>query len=42
MTDGTSNTILHVEAADSAAVEWTKPGDWTQDAKDPLKALLGQ
>jgi hypothetical protein len=41
ITDGTSNTIMIVEAADAAAVEWTKPGDWTPDEKEPLKALIG-
>ena len=28
ITDGTSNTILVVDAGDSAAVAWTKPDDW--------------
>src|SRR5262249_26430972 len=37
--DGTSNTILIVDAADDRAVTWTKPDDLTYDAKDPLKGL---
>jgi hypothetical protein len=39
ITDGTSNTILIVDAADDQAVEWTKPDDLKYDAKDPLKGL---
>jgi Protein of unknown function (DUF1559) len=39
--DGTSNTIMFVEAADGAAIEWTRPGDWTPDAKEPTKGLIG-
>ena len=27
--------------ADAAAIEWTKPGDWTPDTKEPTKALIG-
>lgn len=38
-TDGTSNTILTVEANDDQAVIWTKPQDWDFDANDPLKGL---
>src|SRR5262249_19432677 len=34
--DGASNTILLVDAADSAAVPWTKPADLKYDASDPL------
>jgi hypothetical protein len=41
ITDGTSNTIVLVEASDALAVEWTKPVEWTPDASDPLKGLLG-
>jgi len=37
--DGTSNTILAVQAADDAAVIWTKPDDLTIDPKDPLRGL---
>ena len=38
-TDGTSNTILLVEAKESNAVVWTKPEDLEVDMKEPLKAL---
>ena len=39
ITDGTSNTILVVEAHPDAAVDWTKPDDLMIDFKDPLKGL---
>ncbi len=39
--DGTSNTVMVVEANDAAAVEWTKPDDLTVDPKEPLKGLIG-
>jgi hypothetical protein len=39
--DGTSNTILLVEANDDAAVDWTKPEDLAVDPKNPFKGLLG-
>jgi len=39
ITDGTSNTILIVEAADSHAVPWTKPEDLKVDEKEPLAGL---
>jgi hypothetical protein len=39
--DGTSNTILAVEASDSAAVIWTKPDDLVPDPDNPVKSLLG-
>src|SRR5262249_45457273 len=39
ITDGTSNTILIVEAAE--AVEWTKPADLPYDPKKPLPKLGG-
>jgi hypothetical protein len=39
ITDGTSNTILLVEAADSHAVEWTKPEDLNVSSKNPLAGL---
>jgi hypothetical protein len=38
--DGTSNTILLVEAAESSAVIWTKPDDLEIDEKDPKKGLF--
>ena len=39
VTDGTSNTILFVDAADDAAVVWTKPDDLAYDPKVPEKGL---
>ena len=39
VTDGTSNTVLAVEA-EGAAVEWTKPADLPVDPKQPLKGLV--
>jgi prepilin-type processing-associated H-X9-DG protein len=40
-TDGTSRTILVVEAAPERAVPWTKPGDWSPDLSDPTVGLGG-
>jgi hypothetical protein len=40
--DGTSNTIMVVEAADESAVPWTKPDDFEYDVKAPAKGLIGQ
>lgn len=42
ITDGTSNTILFVEAAPSAAVIWTRPDDLAVDRQTPRKGLTGQ
>jgi Protein of unknown function (DUF1559) len=39
ITDGTSNTIMIVEADDAHAVIWTRPDDWAVDLDDPLKGL---
>ena len=39
VTDGTSNTILFVDADDDSAVVWTKPEDLTYDPKAPAKSL---
>jgi hypothetical protein len=39
--DGTSNTIMIVEANDEQAVEWTKPDDWSFAMENPT-AGLGQ
>lgn len=39
--DGTSNTLLVVEAADSKAVIWTKPDDLDFDEKNPTAGLVG-
>ncbi len=40
ITDGTSNTIMIVEADDSRAVYWTQPEDYTVDAKNPFAGLV--
>ena len=40
-TDGTSNTILAVEAHRDSAVIWTKLDDLAVDFKNPLKGLKG-
>ena len=40
--DGTSNTIMVVDANAEAAVPWTKPDDLLVDLKQPLKGLEGQ
>ena len=37
--DGTSNTIILVEADADEAVEWTKPDDWRFDPNDPTRGL---
>ena len=37
--DGTSNTILVVEAGADKAVPWTKPADLEVDLEDPFKSL---
>ncbi len=39
--DGTSNTILIVEAAPDRAVEWTRPDDWQFDPQNPNQGLIG-
>lgn len=39
--DGTSTTLLVVEADDSEAIEWTKPDDLEWDYDDPAKGLGG-
>ena len=41
VTDGTSNTILFVEADDDHAVTWTAPDDLAYDPKEPMKGLGG-
>jgi uncharacterized protein DUF1559 len=40
--DGTSNTILVLEANPKAAVVWTKPDDLVMDSADLMKDLRGQ
>src|SRR5258707_12463567 len=39
--DGTSNTILLVEANDDSAVIWTKPDDLIVDMTKPMKPVAG-
>ena len=39
--DGTSNTIMLVEAPDEASVGWTRPEDFPVDAAEPVKKLVG-
>ena len=39
--DGTSNTIMAVEASDPAAVIWTKPDDLVPNADNPLQGVIG-
>jgi hypothetical protein len=39
ITDGLSNTVMIVDAADDTAVIWTKPDDLKLDPKDPTKGL---
>jgi prepilin-type processing-associated H-X9-DG protein len=41
VTDGTSTTIMTVEAPDDKAVIWTKPDDFEYDEELPMKGLLG-
>src|SRR5439155_17764808 len=42
ITDGTSNTIMLLEANPASAVVWTKPDDLVMDENDLLKDLRGQ
>lgn len=42
ITDGTSNTLMIVEADRESAVAWTGPDDLPLDLADPLKGLKGQ
>lgn len=39
--DGTSNTLMTVEASDALATPWTKPEEFVPSEKDPLKGLTG-
>jgi len=41
ITDGTSNTIMVVEAAEEKAVIWSKPDDFAYDKDDPIDGLVG-
>ena len=40
--DGTSNTIMTIEADDQHAVEWTKPDDFDFNPEKPKDGLAGQ
>jgi hypothetical protein len=40
VTDGTSNTIMLVEANDKKAITWTEPEDFPIDTKEPLAGLV--
>jgi hypothetical protein len=42
ITDGTSNTIMIVEADDDHAVTWTRPDDLNYNPQQPLKGLGGK
>jgi hypothetical protein len=39
--DGTSNTVMLVEANNELAVEWTRPADYVPDLEQPAKGLGG-
>jgi hypothetical protein len=39
ITDGTSNTLMIVEAPPELAVPWTKPSDWEVDLATALESL---
>ncbi len=39
ITDGTSNTLLILTAADAHMVTWTRPEDWEFDPKQPHRGL---
>ncbi len=41
ITDGTSNTIMTVEAPDELAIIWTMPGDFSPNQENPIKGLVG-
>jgi hypothetical protein len=41
ITDGTSKTIMVVEATDEKAVIWTRPADFSPDREDPTSGLTG-
>ena len=41
ITDGTSNTIMIVEASDDLAITWTRPGDYSPNKQNPVKGLAG-
>ena len=41
ITDGTTNTILVVDASDDLAVTWTEPRDWEVEPELAVKGLFG-
>jgi hypothetical protein len=41
ITDGTSNTLMVVEANDPIAQSWTKPADYKVDPNKPIENLVG-
>jgi prepilin-type processing-associated H-X9-DG protein len=41
VTDGSSNTILVLDAADSKAVTWTQPSDFNYNKSNPRSGLAG-
>jgi prepilin-type processing-associated H-X9-DG protein len=41
VTDGTSNTIMVVEAGDANAVVWTRPDDWDVDPQPNTAGVFG-
>lgn len=41
ITDGTSNTIMILEANQESAVPWTKPADYKVDEENPTQGLVG-
>ena len=41
ISDGTSVTVMAVQASDAKAVIWTKPDDLPYDERDPLAGLIG-
>ena len=40
ITDGTSNTIIVLDAGDDHAVEWTKPADWEFDPDPAVESIF--
>lgn len=41
ITDGTSSTILVVDASDALATTWTKPDDWEVGPDFKIQSLFG-
>ena len=40
ITDGTSNTIMALDAGDEHAVVWTKPADWEFDPEPGIESIF--